>query len=432
MKVAKPWLILLFIGSIVLTHNLNKPFYGHHDWNGVYYGNIAKNYLNLGFLKTKLGQVTNFKPLVNESLNYYTHYPPLFPILLALTYRLLGQTDLVARLLPVSLTLAAFTFMYLISLHLTRSKLASFASGLVMLAPMIRYFAKMPSQEALIIFLSCLSVYCYLTNRKLIFYLSVLANGLSGWAGYFLYPLLFFLNRRLAIKACFLLLATFTLHLLHTYLLTGSLVGGGLVDALLLRLGLFPALNRVEPELPGQFSLIAYIIKQARILTIYYTLALLSLSSFNLLFILRSIIKKIKLTSLESILLVFLFWGLSYPLIFSNVVFVHEYFNLFLWPFLALSLTALINRFSQHQVFTAITLVILAFLLFWERNQFYLGLNQSAGFKPGYELGTYIQQTTLPGETSTVVKSKDFIESQNLFIEFYGDRKIEYTVNHEK
>ena len=332
-------LIIFLLGVTVLSHNLAKPFYGHHDWNGVYYGNIAKNYLNLGFLQTKLGQVTNFKPQPNEPLNFYTHYPPLYPILLALFYRIFGTTDLVARLLSVSLTLGSFIIVYLIGFNLTRSKLASFASGLVMLTPMIRYFSKMPSQEALMIFLSVFSIHCLLTKKNRWFYFSVIANGLSGWAGYFLYPLLFFLNRRLAIKACLLLSVTFFLHLLHTYLLTGSILGGGILDALLLRLGLFPLLGKVEPELPGQFSWIAYLIKEVRILTIYYSFSLLLLSGLGLFFSRR----------LRPILLVLLFWGLSYPLIFSNVVFVHEYFNLFFWPFLALSLTVLIQRLNKNK-----------------------------------------------------------------------------------
>lgn len=417
----KSVLIIVLLGATVLFHNLAKPFYGHHDWNGVYYGNIAKNYLNLGLLQTKFGQVTNFKPQLNQALNFYTHYPPLFPLLLALTYRVFKEADLVARLLTVSLTLGSFMIMYLISFHLTKSKLASFGSGLVMLTPMIRYFSKMPSQEALMIFLSVFSVYCLLTKKKRWFYLSVLANGLSGWAGYFLYPLLFFLNRRLAVKACLILFGTFSLHLLHTYLLTGSLSGGGIFDALLLRLGLFPLLGKLEPELAGQFSWVAYLIKEARILTIYYTFSLLLLSGLGLFFS----------RTLRPILLVLLFWGLSYPLIFSNVVFVHEYFNLFFWPFLALSLVALVNRFRRFKILTAISLVVFAIIIFFERNQFYLALNQSAGFKSGYELGVQLKQSTLPTQKIIVTKPKDFIESQNLFIEFYSDRKIDYIISNE-
>ena len=36
---------------------LARPFVGLHDFNGVFYGNIGRNYLRFDITKTKLGQV---------------------------------------------------------------------------------------------------------------------------------------------------------------------------------------------------------------------------------------------------------------------------------------------------------------------------------------------------------------------------------------
>jgi len=233
---------------------------------------------------------------------------------------------------------------------------------------------------------------------------------LSGWAGYFFYPLLFFLNRRWAIKACLLLVMTFFLHLLHVYILTGSFSGGGIFDALLLRLGFFPMLGKTEPELAGQFTWLAYLIKEARMLTVYYTFTLLSLAALGL------------LLCRDKITLIFLAWGLSYPLIFSNVVFVHEYFNVFFWPFLALSLVNLINRIKLKPA-----LILIIFLaIFLERDKFYQALVKTKAFEPGYQLGLEINRLIPFGQTYTVVNTREFIESQNLFIDYYSDRQIEY------
>jgi len=389
------WLIILILLALILTDHLAKPFIGHHDWNGVFYSQIARNYLRFGLLETKLGQLTGPD-------SFYTHYPPLFPLTLAAAFKVFGISDLVSRLVPVGLTIAGLLVLYRIS--------SSWVVIAVALTPMLRYFGQMPSQEPLIIFLTLLSFYFFRKKNRAGFYLTVILNGLSGWAGYFFYPLLFFLNRRWALKACLLLVMTFSLHLLHVYILTGSFSGGGIFDALLLRLGFFPMLGKTEPELAGQFTWLAYLIKEARMLTVYYTFTLLSLAALGLLF------------CRNRITLIFLAWGLSYPLIFSNVVFVHEYFNVFFWPFLALSLVNLINRIRLKPI-----LVLIIFLgIFLERNKFYQALVKTKAFEPGYQLGLEINRLIPFGQTYTVVNSREFIESQNLFIDYYSDRQIEY------
>ena len=388
-------LIILILLALILTDHLAKPFIGHHDWNGVFYSQIARNYLRFGLLETKLGQLTGPN-------SFYTHYPPLFPLTLAAAFKVFGISDLVSRLVPVGLTIAGLLVLYRIS--------SSWVVIAVALTPMLRYFGQMPSQEPLIIFLTLLSFYFFRKKNRVGFYLSVILNGLSGWAGYFFYPLLFFLNRRWAIKACLLLVMTFFLHLLHVYILTGSFSGGGIFDALLLRLGFFPMLGKTEPELAGQFTWLAYLIKEARMLTVYYTFTLLSLAALGL------------LLCRDKITLIFLAWGLSYPLIFSNVVFVHEYFNVFFWPFLALSLVNLINRIKLKPA-----LILIIFLaIFLERNKFYQALVKTKAFEPGYQLGLEINRLIPFGQTYTVVNSREFIESQNLFIDYYSDRQIEY------
>jgi len=388
-------LIILILLALILTDHLAKPFIGHHDWNGVFYSQIARNYLRFGLLETKLGQLTGPN-------SFYTHYPPLFPLTLAAAFKVFGISDLVSRLVPVGLTIAGLLVLYRIS--------SSWVVIAVALTPMLRYFGQMPSQEPLIIFLTLLSFYFFRKKNRVGFYLSVILNGLSGWAGYFFYPLLFFLNRRWAIKACLLLVMTFFLHLLHVYILTGSFSGGGIFDALLLRLGFFPMLGKTEPELAGQFTWLAYLIKEARMLTVYYTFTLLSLAALGLLF------------CRNRITLIFLAWGLSYPLIFSNVVFVHEYFNVFFWPFLALSLVNLINRIKLKPA-----LILIIFLaIFLERDKFYQALVKTKAFEPGYQLGLEINRLIPFGQTYTVVNSREFIESQNLFIDYYSDRQIEY------
>ncbi len=324
-----------------------RPFIGHHDWNGVFYSQISRNFLDYGYWFTKFGQMTS-------PGHFYTHYPSLFTWLLSLWFRVFGVSDINARLMTLLFYLAAIVLLYKICLVLKLKISAALAACLVIFTPMFRYFSRMPSQEVLILFFTLLSLYFFLTKNHWGFYLSLIANGFSGWAGYFFYPLLWFYDRRLALKASLILIAIFLLHLAHIYWLTGSVSGGGIFDALLLRLGLFPQLGLVEPELPGQFTWWLYLIKEARILTVYYTLTLLFLIGISFLF------------ARKKITLLLLAWGLAYPLIFSNVVFVHEYFNIYLLPFLSLglALSMILGNLSRPGVFPfSLAVIGLAFLL---------------------------------------------------------------------
>jgi len=385
------------LGLIAL---INKPFIGHHDWNGVFYSNIARNYLRLGLVKTGLGQVTDFG-VVTQPQGFYTHYPPLLTLIMAGWFKIFGVGDWQARMVALMITLGSLLVLVRLFNYLKFKPWAVLAGLAVGLTPMWRYFSLMPSQEALIVFFSLLSVLAFLKQQKRLFYLSVVLNGLSGWAGYWLYPWLFLLNKRRSwlIKAGLILAVIFLAHLAHTYFLTGSIIGGGLLEALLLRLNVTP---------PPEFTWWNYLILERQRLTAFYTLTLLAVAAVS------TVWKR------ERLVLALLGWGLSYPLIFSNVVFVHDYFNIFFIPYLAVAAAYLFKRSKP------VLVIAFCLLVFWERNHFYQALTVTNSFQSGYELGWQINQIVPESETAYVVGSDEFLESQNLFVSYYGDRKIIY------
>jgi 4-amino-4-deoxy-L-arabinose transferase-like glycosyltransferase len=427
--------VLIFILAVLLP-GINKPFIGHHDWNGVYYSNIGRNYLRYG-LATKLGQVTNFGSISQQEFNFYTHYPPLFPLLLAADFKIFGVSDVSARMLPLVLTALSFVLIIKIA--------GSLAPLLLLFTPMIRYFSHMPSQEALMVFLVLAIVYFYqLKNSRGILW-SVAALGLSGWAGYFLIPLLWLhakIYRPKLIpvigKTLLVLGATFGLHLLHTWWLTGSFFGGGLIDALLLRLNLNPLLGRPEPELSGQFTLFNYLNKEFHTLNIYYTSSLLLLAAVGGGRIVLEWWQKRRLNDSEGMIVALLLWGLSYPLIFSNVTFVHEYFNLFFWPGLALLATHSINFLAKirsrrtEKKLVWLLLLVATMAIAKERLPFLVALQASQAHRPGYELGLNIKGGVPQGLTLRKEASEEFVDSQGIFVGFYADRQIIWEQSDEK
>ena len=435
-----PYLLVVLVSGFVLARNVNKPFYGHHDWNGVFYGNIARNYQRYGFLKTKLGQVTSIDFQSVDKFNYYTHYPPLFPIILAVSYWIFGVSEATARLVPILFTTASMVLIYHLGRKLKFSTLSAIASLVVVFTPMVRYFGKMPSQEAPMIFLTLFSVIYYLDfiNQPKSKNLSKLLlvtffNGLTGWAGYFIYPILtihsFIFHRHLwkqIARPIIVLIFTFILHLIHTYILTGSLFGGNLFGALLLRMNLLKVFGQIDPT-EKVFTWLGYIKQEAHWLVVYYTRILLLITSLFLLVFGYKVIKKIRLSQSESIIFSLFLFGISYLLVFPNVAFIHEYFSIFLVPFLGLSFSWVINRlYDQCHLSTMILTLLLVSLIIRERLPFYQSLEETRAHQIGYYLGNVINEQTSPQESALIFSKDNYMSGNDVFIKYYGDRNIDY------
>ena len=437
-----PYLIIIIVSGFILTRNINKPFIGHHDWNGVFYANIARNYLNHGFLKTKLGQATISGQQTTDKFNFYTHYPPLFPLTLSLSYFIFNISEISTRLIPILFTLGYLLILYHLARKLKFSPVASLASTAIIFTPMLRYFGKMPSQEAPIVFFTTLSLLFYLdfldkpnSKNKLKLFLATFLNGLTGWAGYFIYPLLvihsFIFHRRhvkTIAKTIIILFLTFGLHLLHTYILTDSVIGGGLIDALLLRLNFYGFLGKPDPSM-RQFTWPKYLVQQARWLTIYYTRTLILSAFIFLSSVFFKFVKKQKISLAGTIIFLLFLFGLSYPIIFSNVVFIHEYFNIFFVPFFALSFAWLIHQISQkNHLIAIITATIPSVFIFTERLPFYQALEVTRAHELGYQLGNLINQTVPQNESAVIFASSRYLSNHDVFIKYYADRKISFVI----
>lgn len=421
------YLIIVIIGLFFLSNNLNKPFFGHHDFNSVYYSTMARNYLRYGLVETRLGQVTNSGLVSPAEFNFHTHYPSTFPLLLAVSYRIFGVTEWAGRLVPVIFSLISLILLFQIARNLQFSHLASLATLVIAGTPMFRYFAKLPVHEPLILSFSVLSVYCYLKFIKhprrqwlIGFYFSALVNGLISWPGYLLYSFLtlhaiiYYRRRWLSVALVNLVLvAGLGLHLLHTYLITGDLLGGGLISALLFRLNL---------SATNGFTWGKYLLQEARWLTVYYTrIALFTAVIFSF-----SFLKKQKKSLAQSLIITLALFALSYILIFSNMVFIHDYFNIFFLPFFSLCFAWMINQLQvifPKLVFPA--LILLVIFVATERLAFLQAHQNSNMHQTGYELGKLINRL-VPETDTAAVFSINYANHHEVFINFYSDRVVKY------
>jgi len=418
-------LIIVCFSLFFLTRHLDKPFWGHHDWNSSIWTLTAKNNLNHGIFCTKLGQSTTYQPISDcRSLRYYQNHPPLISWLLTASYLIFNLDEWAGRLPIILISTGSVLLIFLIGKSLF-SKWVGFLAGLLAVAtPMFRYFGKSINHEPLVLFSTLLGTYSFIRWYKgnkqnswyLIFLLSALLTGLSGWHGYLLYPILitltFFYDKNRTKKslwALVILIGTFLAHQAHTALLSGK-PDLSLFSQLLVRIGLGTS-DSVQAQIT-QFSYPKFFIQEARWMTIYFTRILVVGSIVYLLLKVKSIVSIKKVSFSTSVIFSLLVFGLSIPFIFNQQAFIHDYLNIYLLPFLALA-TALVFK-SLSRIFPKPIIITLAALILagvcLERQSYLAVLQESHANQSYVELAKLIKQKQVANE-----QDKFLIEAANFY-----------------
>lgn len=440
-------LFLILIALFLLTYKINKPFIGHHDWNSVFFANIAKNTAKFGFLKTKFGAVYSFLPKTEADFRFHTHQPPILHLLLGLEAKIIGVQEWSMRLLAIIFSLVALYFFFKIAELLFDQKIALIASLLFIFNPMFLYFGKMPVHEIFGLPLIALSIYRYIIffrrqERKNYFWLilSLTLACQTVWSGYYLAPLFaahyWFFNPSTLSRIKFpkgkkiLLLIlvpiiSFLTHLLHGLILKGEW-DNYLFSTLLFRMQLG------EKASMYKFTILQYIKTEALWLTVYFTRILCFLNLIYYLLLGKKIIKR-KLNPRDGFLLMIIAFGFIDPIIFRNLCFIHDYklyYFLLSIPLLAAVSLFYLKRklefFWKKSNLIAFLTFCLVFILFAaERIKFTKALLETAINKKAYDLGLIIQKKSNEGEV-VLVAPPSFVEFEGIFLKFYAQREIIY------
>lgn len=423
--------IFLFVLSVFLIgQNLEKPFWGEHDWNGVRYGNIARNYLKYGVINLKFAQIETSGPLNNQNLIYYTHYPPMLPIVISFSYKIFGVSEWSTRAVAVISTSSIIVLIFLIG-----SKLFNLETGIIaalagLLTPMVLYFGKNPSHEPLTLFFILLSFFGYMygNDKKalLIFTIGLILAEMTAWAGYFLVPAITivallrkdFREAKRMLPFWFISIALFLLHLGYAYSVTGNIFGGGLFEALLNRSA---AAKDIQPE---GFNLLSYFNHLRLWSSTLFTISLVSVSSV---WIIKFLFLKRDNLSWNIFILGLI--GVIYLLVFSNAAFIHNYLMFYSLPFLSLSSGAVLISIKNLKITKNIyPLLIILFLVlvYIERRDYLFALNNSSADKFAVEVGKAINMQTNFYD-KILISPFSFSYSADKFLRFYSDRKLIYS-----
>lgn len=421
--------LLFILSTTLIGQNLDKPFWGVHDWNGVRYGNIARNYLKYSLIGTKLGQVENSGFVDRSQFEYLTHYPPLLPLTISISYKLFGISEWSTRFPSLLATSASMVLIFLIGSHLWDIKRGLIASLLVLFTPAVLYFGKIPSHEPLVIFFILLAYFGYLkyqTNKEkkfqAVFLLGLILAQLTTWVGYFLIPALTissafkrdFKEIKKLIPYWILSLIFFCLHLIYVFILTGSIFGGKLFESLLQRIGIY---TDVQPE---HFNLVNYLWKVRLWFSTLFT------NTLTLLIAIWLFSNRKGLKDTDWSILTLGFTALIYIILFSNAVFIHNYLIFYFLPFMALAGIAglfYLTKIKFSYPFKLILLIIFLVTIFFERKSYLEALNKSDVDKFAVEVGQAINRQTSPEDTILISPLK-FVYSAEKFLKFYSDRKL--------
>lgn len=419
LKLWLPSAIFLLALAIVGT-NLDKPFWGTHDWNGARYGNIAKNYLRYGLIETKFGQVENGGLTKPSDFIYYTHYQPLVPLLISVSYKVLGVSEFATRVVPLLITAGFAVILYFIGLELVSWQTGLFAALLALFSPMLRYYGKNPVHEPIALFFASVAFLGALSFQKgrkwgwTVLIVGFVLTALTNWSFVFLLPALtVFLFEKKNLKKIYILwLMAFILailHFLHARILTGSFFGGGLGEAFLERTSID---NVAVP-----FSITEYILRIRLWSSTLLTNTLLVSSLLGLFLILKSKLGETK----KYILSIFIYC--IYPIFFANASFIHSYFIYYLiFPLSLLGGYFCFRIFNYKKILIVFVLVILTGIWF-ERLGYLMALDASNGDKLAVEMATKIKNQTEFMDT-VLVEPYEYAYSRLPILSFYSDRNI--------
>ena len=361
---------------------------------------------------------------------------------IALSYRFFGISEWSTRLVPLIFTSATIALIFLIGSKLWDLRIGVLASVLALATPMVQYFGKNASHEPLTLFFILTSFYGYISLGKekwahLFFVGGLILAQLTAWAGYFLIPALTLthllrkeFNKVFKLFPYWILsIALFSIHLLHTQILTGSITGGNLFESLLLRSGLA---SNVQP--PG-FDLLGYLNQLRLWFSTLYTLTLTILALVWLM------INRLGVRNYGWPIFSLGMVGLIYATLFSSSVFIHNYLLFYFLPFLSLAGASTIfwlregydtlvyhNKFKKPYLKFIPNFIVLFFLalIIFERRDFLIALNNSQVDKLAVEVGRSINRSSKSEET-VLVSPLNFSYSADKFLRFYSDRKLIYS-----
>ena len=420
---------------------INKPFIGHHDWNGAFWGTITKNYIYHIHTAIPLLGVQHEVPYIHNQFIYFAHYTPLLPIFFTITSLFLGVNELSLRLTTVFFSIVMLLYLYKIACLLYDKKIALFSIIFATATPMFLYFGKLPDHEPVITSLITISYYYYLKlesyNKKtyLIFLAFLSLVLLESWAGFiYLITLVFFgifvQKKKLGffIPTIGIGLSVILLHLFFLYSFYGPEAISSFITS-----GVGRISANANTGYVVKYRALQFLNTEGHYFVIYFTRILAILTLIWVVGIFVSAKKK-RINASDLKLLPLAIFAMIFILVFNDLAFIHDYKLYLFLPFISIAsaqiivkiLTKILKRKRSNKVnlvvlYTISVLIIIG--VFTERIQFLNTLLYTSFNQPGYDLGKYLNSITSPND-QVLIDSRQFHSFFDVFEEYYSNRGL--------
>jgi hypothetical protein len=152
--------VLAWLGW-VLSRDIQDPWIRAVDYNGAVWSQAAHNILRAGLITT-WGQSSAyyFGPLPIPPSGYYLHHPPGLHLVLTALFALFGEHEWVARMLPISCSLASVILLWLLVRSCFGIRAASLSAAVFACLPMKLQYGRMVNFEPIVLMLILGALLC--------------------------------------------------------------------------------------------------------------------------------------------------------------------------------------------------------------------------------------------------------------------------------
>jgi len=240
--------LVLLIALVLRLGDFNEPW-PSDGWQylGAFFATTARNFVEHGYMACRFAPALDVIPPGDGNWTVYMHHPPLFPLLVSVSFQAFGIHEWSARLVAVAASMIELLMIWMITRLLFGRKAAMAAVLLGATIQMTAFYGSFVCQNGTVLMaFCCTALFFHYRNlirpsrRDFAFFLGAfIAAALTDWHGYMLggailVHLLFYGRWRGALLVGGMALAAFSLHMLHTLWATGSLsgdFGGSMVEA---------------------------------------------------------------------------------------------------------------------------------------------------------------------------------------------------------
>ena len=153
--------VILIWLAVVLSWEIRRPWIDGVDFNGAVWSQAAHNILRAGLAETAgASSGFYFGPLPIPPWGYYLHHPPLLHLAITLLFAIFGEHEWVARLVPVSCSIASTIFLWLLVRSCVGARTATLSAAVFASLPMQLRYGSMVNFEPCVMMLMLGALLC--------------------------------------------------------------------------------------------------------------------------------------------------------------------------------------------------------------------------------------------------------------------------------